>query len=157
MVYAIWEVGLPPVPLLATEQRCRHLSVEELAYVPDDIRNVLTWLDSLAATLIRHRETPEYQTARRKSGVAHCQTGLTATELETRAAIRKAKAELRLARRLSVQRNNKELTVHSCHSWQLSLLMNYCSGSLQRKVDELTADGNADLKCRTPGVQWQHS
>ena len=154
---AIWEVGLPPVPLFATEQQCKQLSVEELKAVPEVICNVLTWLDSLAATLIQHRETPGYQTARRKSGVAHCQTGLTATELETRAAIRKAKADMRLAGRLAVQWNKKELTYHSCHAWQFTLLSAYWDGSLQRNLDELTAGGSADPMCRTPGVQWQHS
>ena len=61
VAYAIWEVGLPPVPLFATEQRCRQLSVEELEAVPEAIRNVLNWLDRLATTLIHHRTASEQQ------------------------------------------------------------------------------------------------
>ena len=127
--------------------------MEELEAVPEAIHNVLNWLDSLATTLIQHRETPEYQIAKRKSGVTHGETGLTATEHETRAAIRKAKLDMRTATQLAAQWNKKELTYQSVKNWQFGLLNAYWDGSLQRRLDELTDGGNADPMCRTPGVK----
>ena len=153
VVNAIWEVGVPRMPSFATEQQCRQLSVEELEAVPDAIHNVLNWLDSLATTLIQHHETAEYQEAKRKSGDTHGKTGLTATEYETRAAIRKAKLDMRTATRLAAQWENKELTYQSCQNWQFRLLSVYWDGSLQQRLDELTAGSNADPMCRTPAVQ----
>ena len=153
VVNAIWEVGVPRMPSFATEQQCRQLSVEELEAVPDAIHNVLHWLDSLATTLIQHHETAEYQEAKRKSGDTHGKTGLSATEYETRAAIRKAKLDMRTATRLAAQWENKELTYQSCQNWQFRLLSVYWDGSLQQRLDELTAGSNADPMCRTPAVQ----
>ena len=90
MVNAIWEIGFPHLQLFSTEQQSRQLSVKELEAVPDAIRIVLDWLDALATTSITHHETAEYQEAKRKFGDAHDCTGLTATDHETQAAIRKA-------------------------------------------------------------------
>ena len=140
------------MPSSATEQQCRQLSEKELDAVPDAIHNVLNWLDSLATTLIQHRETAEYQKTRRMSGVTHGNTGLTATEHETRAAIRKAKLDMRTATRLAAQWDNKELTYQSCKNCQFRLLTVYWDGSLQRRLDELTA-GIADPMCKTPAVK----
>ena len=64
----------------ATEQRQTPLSTEQLDAVPGAFRDVLDGLDSLAVALVQHRDTPEYQTTRRKSGDTHGATGLTATE-----------------------------------------------------------------------------
>ena len=86
------------------------LSKEALETVPDAIYNVLNWLDLLADALSRHRRTPEYQTALRKSGVTHGQSGLTATEHETRTATRKAKFDLQTAKKLANQYNDGTLT-----------------------------------------------
>ena len=63
---AVWEIGLPRLPAFATEQRPRPLSAEELQDVPIALRRILNWLDSLAVTLVRHRATEEYQTAKRR-------------------------------------------------------------------------------------------
>ena len=137
------------MPSFATEQ----LSMEELEYVPDAICNVLNWLDSLAVTLIQHRGTPEYEEARRKSGDTHGRTGLTATEHQTRAYIRKTKFDMRTATRLAKQWDKRELTYQSCQDWQFALLCAYWDGSLQQRVNDLTASYNADPMCRTPSVQ----
>ena len=77
--------------------------MKELEAVPDAIRIVLDWLDALGTTSITHHEIAEYQEAKRKSGVAHGCTGLNATEHETRAAIRKAKYDMRTATQLAAQ------------------------------------------------------
>ena len=47
----------------------------------------------------------------RKSGVTHGQPGLTATELDTRTAIRKAKLQLQAAKKLA-----RQLEAESSHS-----------------------------------------
>ena len=122
VVNAIWEIGIPNLQAFATEQQSRQLSVKELEAVPDAIRIVLDWLDALATTRITHHEIAEYQEAKRKSGVAHGCTGLIATEHETRAAIRKAKYEMRTATQLAAQWDKKELTYQSCQNWQFRLL-----------------------------------
>ena len=104
---AIWTIGLPRLPPFATEQR---LSAQGLHAVPEAIQNVLEWLDRIASVLLKHHTTKEYQEALRKSGVEHGQSGLSATELETRAAIRKAKFDMRTAKELAKQWDNGTLT-----------------------------------------------
>ena len=150
---AIWEVGLPRLPSLATEQRCRQISMQELEAIPKAIHDILNWLDSLATTLIHHRLTPEYDTAKRKSGREHWVSGLTATEHQTRAATRKAKFDMRTATRLAAQWDKRELTYQNCKNWQRTLLSTYWDGSLQERLHDLTASGNADPMCRTPSVK----
>ena len=127
--------------------------MKELETVPNAIHIVLDWLNTLATTRIQHHETTEYQEAKRKSGVAHGCTGLIATEHETRAAIRKAKYEMRTATKLATQWDKKELTYHSCQNLQFRLLTIYWNGSLQGRLEEFTAGGNADPMCRTPSVK----
>ena len=95
---AIWEIGLPRLPSFATEQRGKQLSIQDLEAVPEAIHNVLNWLDHLASALRRRQDTQEYQDALRKSGVAHGESGLTATEHETRTATRKVKFDLQTAK-----------------------------------------------------------
>ena len=152
VAYAIWEIGLPRLPSFATEQRDKQLSKQALEAVPGAIHNVLKWLDLLATALKQHRTTPEYQTALRKSGVTHGQSGLTATEHETRTATRKAKSDLQNAKKLAMQWDNRTLTFQNWKPWQEKLLDAYWDGSLQRRLEEVTRLGNADPMCRTPSV-----
>ena len=70
----------------------------------------MNWLDRLASAQKTYQTTTEYQDAVRKSGVAHGQSGLTATEQETRTATRKAKYDLRIAKDLAMQWNDYTLT-----------------------------------------------
>jgi hypothetical protein len=147
VAHAIWEIGLPRLPSFVTEQRGKHLSKQSLDAVPEAIHNVLKWLDILAYALSQHRATPEYQTAVRKSGVTHGKSGLTATEHETRTATYKAKDELRIAKKLAMQWDNRALTSQNMKPWQEKLLHDYWNGSLQRRLTRL---GNADPMCRTP-------
>ena len=100
---AIWEIGLPRLPSFATEQAGQQLWNEA-------IDNVLKWLYRLAYTISQHKRTAEYQTAKRKSGHTHGQSGLTATELQTRKANRKAKCNLHTAMKLARQMKNAEQT-----------------------------------------------
>ena len=122
---AIWTIGLPRLPPFATEQRrssATDLSATDLEAVPEAIQSVLEWLDRIASALLNHHATKEYQEAQRKSGVAHGQSGLSATEQETRAATRKAKFDMRTAKELAKQSNNKTLTIER---WQKQLLDAY--------------------------------
>ena len=96
----------------ATEQRQTPLSTEELDAVPGAFCDVLDWLDSLAVTLVQHRDTPEYQTARRKSGDTHGATGLTATEHGTRTPIRRAKLDMVKAKSLAAEWEKEKLTYY---------------------------------------------
>ena len=144
---AIWAIGLPRLPSFATEQRDQQLSAQDLGAVPEAIHSVLNWLDRLASALQRHQSTTQYQDAVRKSGVAHGESGLTATEHETRKAIRKAKFDIRTARNLNRQWNDGTLTYLS---WRQARLLNaYCDGSLQRRLEQLSSQGSADPMCRT--------
>ena len=148
---AIWAIGLPRLPSFATEQRGKQLSAKDLEAVPEAINSVLNWLDRLASALTRHHKTNEYKDAARKSGVAHGQSGLTATEQETRRATRKAKFDIRTARALDRRWKDRTLTFKNWVRWQEDLLSAYWDGSLQRRVDDaLESQGNADPMCRTP-------
>ena len=147
---AIWAIGLPRLPSFATEQRDKQLSSQDLQSVPEAIHSVLNWFDRLASTLQRHHTTKEYQEALRKSGVTHGVSGLTATEQETRTAIRKTRFDIRTAKNLEKQWNDYTLTYHNWHRWQENLLRAYWDGSLQRRLEELSSQGSADPMCRTP-------
>ena len=87
---AIWTIGLPRRLSFAAELRGKQLSEQDLEAVPEAIHNVLNWLDHLASTLTEHWQRKEYQHAVLTSGFAYGQSGLTAAEQKTRAAIRKA-------------------------------------------------------------------
>ena len=148
---AIWAIGLPRLPSFATEQRGKQLSAKDLEAVPEAINSVLNWLDRLAIALTRHHKTNEYKDAVRKSGVAHGQSGLTATEQETRRATRKAKFDIRTATALNRRWKDRTLTFKNWVRWQENLLSAYWDGSLQRRLeDALESRGNADPMCRTP-------
>ncbi len=149
---AIWQIGLPRLPPFATEQRGQQLSPQALAAVPGAIHSILNWLDLLADAWSQHKAGPEYATALRKSGVTHGQSGLDATEVEMRTAIRKAKFELRTGRKLAREWDTGELTAGTWQRWQERLLGAYWDGSLQRHVEEIAGGYNADPMCITPSV-----
>ncbi len=147
---AIWTIGLPRLPPFATEQR--RSSATDLEAVPEAIQSVLEWLDRIASALLNHHATKEYQEAVRKSGVAHGQSGLSATEQETRAATRKAKLDMRTAKELAQQWNNRTLTRDNCRGWQKQLLEAYWNGSLDERLRVVASQGSADTMCRTPSL-----
>ena len=136
---AIWAIGLPRLPSFATERRDEQLSAQDLEAVPEAIHNVLNWLDCIASSLKQHKTTKEYQDALRKSGVAHGESGLTATEHETRTATRKAKLDMRTARQLAARWDAGWLTFRNWYRWQEKLLNAFWDGSLQRHLDELSS------------------
>jgi hypothetical protein len=147
---AIWAIGLPRLPSFATEQRDGQLSAQDLEVVPQAIHSVLNWLDCIASALKQHQTTNEYQDAVRKSGVAHRESGLTATELEARTATRQAKLDIRTARKLAARWNAGILTSRNLQPRQDELLHAFWDGSLQRRLEELASEGSADSMCRTP-------
>ena len=147
---AIWAIGLPRLPLFATERQDEQLSAQDLEAVPEAIHSVLNWLDRIAGSRKQHQTTKEYQDALRKSGVAHGHSGLTATELETRTATRKAKLDMRTARQLEARWIAGWLTFGNCHHWQDKLLHAFWDGLLHRRLEELSSQGSADAMCRTP-------
>ena len=128
------------------------LSAQDLEAFPEAIHCILNWLDRLASAVTRHRETPEYQEAQRKSGVAHRESGLTVREQETRTAVRNAKFAIRTARDLDRRWNARTLTYRNWHlGWyHWDLLNAYWDGSLQRRLEELLSQARADPMCRTP-------
>jgi hypothetical protein len=147
---AIWAIGLPRLPSYATEQRDGQLSAQELEVVSQAIQSVLNWLACIASALKHHKTTKAYQDAVRKSGVAHCESGLTATELEARTATRQAKLDIRTAKKLAAQWTAGTLTPTNWKSWQCKLLLGFWDGSLHQRLEELTGEGSADPMCRTP-------
>ena len=144
---AIWTLGLPRLPPFATEQRPP--SATDLEAVPEAIQSVLEWLDRVAVALLDHGTTPEYQEALRKSGIAHGQSALSATEQETRAANRKAKFEMHIAKQLAKEWDTGVLTMNNCNHWQFKLLQAYWDGSLHERLRQVTS---ADTMCRTPSL-----
>ena len=121
--------------------------------VPEAIHNVLNWLDLLAYALNQHRATSEYRSPVRfpvgsPVRVTGRQSGLTATEQETRTVTRKAKFDLQTAKKLAGQWNNGTLTYLNWQLWQATLLHAYWDGSLQRRLEEVTRHP----MCRTPSV-----
>ena len=147
---AIWTIGLPVLPPFATEQRAP--SATDLEAVPEAIQSVLEWLDRIASALLNHHKTKEYEEALRKSGVTHCKSGLSATEQETRAAIRKAKRDMRIANDLATEYRHGRLTLDTCRLWQRPLLEAYLNGSLSERLKEVTSGGSRDTMCRTPSL-----
>jgi len=148
---AIWAIGLPRLPSFATEQRGKPLSAQDLEAVPEAIDSVLNWLDRLASTLTAHHETNQYKTAVRKSGGAHRQSGLNATEQKTRRATRKANCDIQSARDLDRRWINGTLTFQNWDPRQEALLRAYWNGSLQGRLKEAKKSrGTADPMCRTP-------
>jgi hypothetical protein len=140
---AIWAIGLPRVPQFATEE----LSTTDLDAVQWAIQKVLDWLDRVAVVLLNHHATKEYHEAVRKAGVAPGQSGLTATEQETRATNRRAKFDMKCAKWLAKEWESGRLTKENGHAWQLQLLDAYKNGSLEQRVRQIK---NADTMCRTP-------
>ena len=120
---AIWAIELPRLPQFATdraqssatEQRQdAQLSAQDLEALPWAIQSVLEWLDRVAVALLDHRTTPEYKKALRQSGIAHGQSALSATEQETRAANRKAKYNMHIAKQLAKEWGTGLLTMNNC-------------------------------------------
>ena len=155
---AIWAIGLPRLPQFATDQaqsfateqrQDAQLSAQDLEALPWTIRSVLEWLDRVAVALLHHRTTPEYQEALRKAGIAHGQTGLSATEQETRAANRRAKFDMHIAKQLIKGWDTGMMTMNNCCNWKFKLLQAYWDGSLQER---LTQVASADTMCRTPSL-----
>ena len=95
---------------------------------------MLNWLDRLAGALQRDRATRECKEAQRKGGVAHGVSGLTATELKARTAIRKAKFNIWKATCLEKEYN--AWTRSSLVPWEWRLLQAYWQGSLQQDLVE---------------------
>jgi endonuclease/exonuclease/phosphatase family metal-dependent hydrolase len=155
---AIWAIGLPRLPQFATDQarssateqrQDAQLSAQDLEALPWAIQSVLEWLDRVAVALLDHGTTPEYQEALRKSGIAHGQSALSATEQETRAANRKAKFEMHIAKQLAKEYDTGVLTMDNCHHWQFKLLQAYWEGSLHKPLRQVTS---AESMCRTPSL-----
>ena len=156
---AIWTIGLPRLPPFATEQQRSSAteqrqdaqrSAQDLEAVPEAIQSVLQWLDRIATALQNHRATQEYQDTLRRSGSVHGQSGLSATEQETRAATRKAKSDMRIAKELAKQWDTGTLTWNNCYPWHFILLQAYWDGSLHDRLRKVTSQGSADTMCRTP-------
>ena len=100
---AIWAIGMPPLPRCLKDKRERQLSDADLQTVPKAIDTVLKWLDRVATALMVHHTTKDYETAVRKAGHARGETGLTEAEQQTRAAIRRAKRDIRTAKFLAAE------------------------------------------------------
>ena len=147
----IWTIGMPRLPPFATEQRLP--KTEEIQTVPQAIQNVLEWLDRIASARLSHLQTAEYKEAVRKAGTTHGQSGLSAEEYQIRAAIRKAKHDLRTARELEKEMKNGRLTAKgNKRHWQQKLLEAYANGDLLKRIQEATSGGSRDTLCRRPSL-----
>ena len=106
---AIWAIGLPRLLPPATEKQEQRLSVRELEAVQEAIHSVLNWLHRLATALT-----------------------------EQRAAIRKAKRDIGIAKDLAWQWEHYILTARNWRRWQENLLRAYWSGWLHRRLGEVS-------------------
>ena len=140
------------MPAFATEQQGQQLSQEALETVPLAIEKVLRWLNILADTLAQHKATPEHANAVRKSGHTFRQSGLIATEQQTKKERREAQWQLNQATQLAWLWHNGKLTYQNCRPWQEKLLREYWCGSLQRRCEETTHSGSAHSMPRMPSV-----
>ena len=106
---AIWAIGLPRLPPFATDQQEQPLSVRELEALPEAIHSVSKWLHRLETAL-----------------------------MEQRAAIRKAKRDIGIAKNLARQWDNYILTARNWQRWQENLLRAYWSGVLHQGLEEVS-------------------
>ena len=130
---------MPTLPSFATERRAEPLLDTDLQHVPAAVVKVLNWLDLLATALGEHRATKEYAEAVRKSGVAHAQSGLTETELQTKKELRLAKLNLHTAKDLAKKWEARQITWGTVRNWEFKLLQAFWDGSLEKRVAELGA------------------
>ena len=117
MAKLIWKVGLPNVSeatfamakfLPATEQQ-RPLKQDVRQSIATATETILNWLSMLANSIQEHKETPEYQEQKRKSGTQKNKSGLTEIELS-------AKKELKNAARLKY--GHQSSTASGSDTWQ---------------------------------------
>ena len=130
---------MPTLPSFATERRAERLLDTDLQHVHAAVVDILNWLDLLATALSRHRATPEYQEAVRKSGVAHGQSGLTETELQAKKELRQAKLNLHIGKDLAKKWEAYQITYPTVKNWEYKLLHAFWDRSLHRRVEELAA------------------
>ena len=130
---------MPTLPSFATERRDEPLLDTDLQRVPAAVVDILNWLDLLATALSEHRASPEYAEAVRKSGVAHAQSGLTETELQTKKELRLAKLNLHTAKDLAKKWEARQITWGTVRNWEFKLLQAFWDGSLEKRVAELGA------------------
>ena len=153
MANAIWMIGLPALPPFATEQRGQRLSQQDLEAVPDAIHRVLNWLDRLAGALLTDRATSPFQEAKRKGGVTHGVSGLSATEQEARTAIRKAKYYIWKAKCLDSKYRAGTQSYWRDYwqdAWEQKLLEDYWQGSLEQRLQEAKSKYQGDTMHRHP-------
>ena len=149
----IWQIGLPPLPSFATEQRLPRptypLSPEDLEAAPDAVQNVLDWPDRVATVLLNHKETQEYKEARRKSEITHGKSGLSASEQRTRKATREAKFDTRAAKYVAKYWHAHTLTRTTCSRWQWHSMCAYWNSSLQEHSDAVLSSADPKrTECR---------
>ena len=139
---------MPPLPRCVKDKRERQLSDADLETVPKAIDTVVKWLDRLATALMVHHTTKEYETAVRKAGHERGKTGLTEAEQETRAAIRRAKRDIRTAKFLAAEWETH--WVMPGLEWQKNLLQDYWTGALHRRLEAVSGQGSGHSMCRSP-------
>ena len=147
---AIWAIGLPQRSCLVTDSVNDKVSVEQRQILREAINNVLQWLDRLAQALLRHRNTQSYEHARRRSGAAHRESGLTDAERRIRDDIKQTKKQLRQAMNLSQQLDQGTLLDGDCVGWQRKLLDDFRGGLLQQRLAVLKEEYQSDVKCTAP-------
>ena len=134
---AIWTIGLPRLH----DETCNSpLKTSRLSQKPFRF----CWNGWIASPLCScsTAQLQSIKIAVRKSGVAHGQSGPSATEQETRAATRKAKFDMRAAKKLA----------KPCNDASDRLLEAYWNRSLHERLREVASKGNADTMCRTPSL-----
>ena len=126
------------------------LSVEHKQILREAANNVMQWLDRLATAFVRHRNTPAYEIARRRSGAAHRESGLTDAERRIRNAKKHTKSQLRRASNLVQQLEQGTLLERDCVDWQRELLDDFRGGLLQQRLAVLNHQYESDAQCTAP-------
>ena len=123
----------------AAEQRADTLRANTIA--------ILEWLDGAARSILRYKQTPGHQEARRRAGSRRGVAGITTAEQTQRAELRRAKANVRKGRRLAERWSRHAITFKTISWSDWRLLQNHWDGSGMRHLEEIISQrGDCQIK-----------
>ena len=137
IVSAIWHIGLPQVRCLALPASTTELATEQRKQIEDASIKILHWLDLISASITAHRDTSQYQDAKRRAGSSHCESGLNPEELAVKIQLATARYDFRRGKLLAERWQSKEVTFRSLPSEQFYLIQQYWNGSLEESIRRL--------------------
>ena len=111
--------------------RVRSLSLSPARYPVSQSALLMTSCTTKSGAATERTEEPQLAAATGNDG--------TATELQAKKAIRKAKLELHTAKKLAEKWDARQITYKTSRLWEWKLLQEFWDGSLEQRVAELGA------------------